>query len=81
MALDIKRQNKTYEFSNSDVSKILASCKAVGKDVLARDHADNAAALAAGLAKGDLYHTAGALKDSYLNSQKTLARVKPCYRN
>jgi len=61
MALDIKRQNKTYEFSNSDVSKILAS-KAVGKDVLARDHADNAAALAAGLAKGDLYHTAGALK-------------------
>jgi len=61
MALDIKRQNKTYEFSNSDVSKILAS-KAVGKDVLARDHANNAAALAAGLAKGDLYHTAGALK-------------------
>ena len=61
MALDIKRQNNTYEFSNSDVSKILAS-KAVGKDVLARDHADNAAALAAGLAKGDLYHTAGALK-------------------
>ncbi len=36
--------------------------KAVGKDVLARDHANNAAALAAGLAKGDLYHTAGALK-------------------
>ncbi len=61
MALDIKRQNKTYEFSNSDVSKILAS-KAVGKDVLAREHADNAAALAAGLAKGDLYHTSGALK-------------------
>jgi len=61
MALDIKRQNKTYEFSNSDVSKILAS-KAVGKDVLARDYADNAAALAAGLAKGDLYITSGALK-------------------
>jgi hypothetical protein len=56
MALDIKRQNKTYEFSNSDVSKILAS-KAVGKDVLGRQHADNAAALAAGLAKGDLYVT------------------------
>jgi hypothetical protein len=51
MALDIKRQNKTYEFSNSSVSKILAS-KAVGKDILARDHADDAAAKAAGLAKG-----------------------------
>ena len=45
MALDIKRQNKTYEFSNSSVSKILAS-KAVGKDILARDHADDAAAKA-----------------------------------
>ena len=61
MALDIKRQNKTYEFSNSSVSKILAS-KAVGTDILARDHADDAAAKAAGLAKGDLYHTSGALK-------------------
>ena len=61
MALDIKKQNKTYEFSNSDVSKIIAS-KAVGKDILTRDYADDAAAKAAGLAKGDLYHSTGDLK-------------------
>jgi len=61
MALDIQRQNKAYEFSNSSVSKILAS-KAVGKDILARDHADDTAAKAAGLAKGDIYHTTGTLK-------------------
>jgi hypothetical protein len=61
MALDIKKQNKTYEFSNSSVSKILAS-KAVGKDILARDYADNAAALAAGLGKGDLYRSGEDLK-------------------
>ena len=61
MALDIKLANKAYEFSNSSVSKILAS-KAVGKDILARDHADDTAAKAAGLAKGDIYHTTGTLK-------------------
>lgn len=61
MALDIKKGNKTYEFSNQSVSKILAS-KAVGKEILARDHANDAAAKAAGLAKGDLYHTTGDLK-------------------
>ncbi len=61
MALDIQRQNKTYEFSNSSVPKILAS-KAIGKDILARDHADDTAAKAAGLAKGDIYHTTGTLK-------------------
>lgn len=64
MALDIKKANKTYEFSNSSVSKIIAS-KAVGKDVLIRNYADNAAAKAAGLVDGDLYHTAGVLKIVY----------------
>lgn len=64
MALDIKKANKTYEFSNSSVSKIIAS-KAIGKDVLIRNYADNAAAKAAGLVDGDLYHTAGVLKIVY----------------
>ena len=61
MGLDIKKGNKTYEFSNSSVSKIIAS-KAVGKDILVRDYANNAAAKAAGLVKGDLYHSTGDLK-------------------
>ena len=60
MALDIKKGNKTYEFSNSSVDKILSS-KAFGLQILPRDHADNAAAKAAGLAKGDIYHNAGVL--------------------
>jgi len=64
MALDIKKANKTYEFSNLSVSEIVAS-KAVGKDILIRNYADNTAAKAAGLANGDLYHTAGALKIVY----------------
>ena len=64
MALDIKKANKTYEFSNSSVSKILAS-KAVGKDILDRNYADNDAAKAAGLANGDLYHTNGLQKIVY----------------
>lgn len=61
MGLDIKLANKTYEFSNSSVSKIVAS-KAVGKDILVRDYANNAAAKAAGLVKGDIYHSTGDLK-------------------
>lgn len=61
LGLRIKKANKTTEFTNLSVSKILAS-GAVGKDILARDHADNAAAVAAGLKAGDLYHTSGALK-------------------
>ena len=65
MALDIKKANKTYEFSNSNVSEILAS-KAVGKDILNRNYADNAAAKVAGLVNGDLYHTAGVLKIVYI---------------
>tara|TARA_R100000951_G_C2617147_1_gene173182 strand:- start:301 stop:501 length:201 start_codon:yes stop_codon:yes gene_type:complete len=59
--LRIKKANKTTEFTNSSVSEILAS-EAVGKDILDRDHANNAAAVAAGLKAGDLYHTSGALK-------------------
>ena len=50
MALDIKLANKTTEFTNLSVSKIIAS-KAVGKDILVKDYADNAAAKAAGLEK------------------------------
>ena len=61
MGLDIKLANKTYEFSNSSVSKIISS-KSVGKDILVRDYGDNAAAISAGLVKGDLYHSVGNLK-------------------
>tara|TARA_B110000208_G_scaffold162691_1_gene199188 strand:+ start:96 stop:290 length:195 start_codon:yes stop_codon:yes gene_type:complete len=61
MGLDIKLANKTYEFLNSSVSKIISS-KSVGKDILVRDYANNAAAIAAGLVKGDLYHSTGDLK-------------------
>lgn len=65
MAIDIKKANKTYEFSNLNVSEILAS-KVVGKDILNRNYADNAAAKAAGLVNGALYHTAGVLKIVYV---------------
>jgi len=61
MGLDIKKANKTTEFTNLSVSKIIAS-KAVGKDILVKDYANNAAAVAAGLVKGDLYHSTGDLK-------------------
>jgi|TARA_R110002012_G_scaffold317536_1_gene534222 hypothetical protein len=61
MGVDVKLANKTTEFTNLSVSKIIAS-KAVGKDILLRDHANNAAAVAAGLAVGDLYHSSGDLK-------------------
>jgi hypothetical protein len=64
MGLDIKKANKTYEFTNSNVSEIIAS-KAVGKGLLDRNHADNAAAKTAGLVNGDLYHTDGVLKIVY----------------
>jgi hypothetical protein len=64
MGLDIKKANKTYEFTNSNVSEIIAS-KAVGKGLLDRNYADNAAAKTAGLVNGDLYHTDGVLKIVY----------------
>ncbi len=42
---------------------IVSPLKTVSKAVLVgRAHADNAAAVAAGLVAGDIYHTAGALK-------------------
>ena len=61
MSLNIKKANKTTEFTNLSVSKIIAS-KAVGKDILVKDYANNAAAVAAGLVQGDLYHSTGDLK-------------------
>ena len=61
MGVSIKKANKTTEFTNLSVSKIIAS-ESVGKDILVRDHADDTAAKAAGLAKGDIYHTTGTLK-------------------
>lgn len=59
MALDIKKANKTYEFSNLSVSKILVS-KAVGKEI--PEYGNQGLAKAAGLAKGDLFHVSGALQ-------------------
>jgi hypothetical protein len=56
-----KSGKKTTEYTNLDVSKIIAS-KGVCKDILGRNHLDNAAAKAAGLTDGDVYHTAGLLK-------------------
>ena len=61
IGVTVKKANKTTEFTNLDVSKIIAS-KGVCKDILSRDHLDNAAAKAAGLKDGDVYHTAGLLK-------------------
>tara|TARA_R110000851_G_scaffold100671_13_gene216399 strand:- start:3511 stop:3720 length:210 start_codon:yes stop_codon:yes gene_type:complete len=55
---------KTTEFTNLDVSKMIAST-GVGKDILTRNHITNAAAKTAGLVDGDLYHTAGLLKIVY----------------
>lgn len=52
---------KTTEFTNRDVSSIIAA-KKVGKDILDRSYLDNTAAKAAGLVAGDIYHTAGLLK-------------------
>jgi len=56
-----KSGKKTVEFTNLDASEILKS-KKVGKDILYRNHLDNAAAKTAGLVAGDVYHTAGLLK-------------------
>jgi len=64
MGLSIKKANKTTEFTNLSVSKIIAST-AVGEGILTRAHVDNAAAKTAGLVNGDLYHTIGVLKIVY----------------
>ena len=50
------------EVNRVDAS-IVSPLKTVSKAILVgRDHADNAAATAAGLVAGDIYHTAGDLK-------------------
>ena len=64
MGLEIKKANKTTEFTNLSVSKIIAST-AIGKGILTRAHATNADAKAAGLVNGDFYHTVGVLKVVY----------------
>jgi|TARA_B110000908_G_scaffold152066_1_gene187375 hypothetical protein len=61
MALDIKLANKTTEFTNKSVSKIIAS-KAVGIDIIDRNYSTDAYARAAGLVYGDIYHFNGDLK-------------------
>ncbi len=58
---NFKKANKVTEFTNSDASVLLAS-KASGKVIVDRNHADDTAAKAAGLIKGDIYHNAGALR-------------------
>ena len=65
---NFKKANKVTEFTNSDSKDLVAiglKGRAVGKEILDRAHADNAAAKAAGLKDGDLYHTLGLLKIVY----------------
>ena len=52
---------KVTQLTNSSVAKLIAS-KEAGKDLLDRNYADDTAAKAAGLVKGDIYHKAGTLK-------------------
>ncbi len=52
---------KVTQLTNSSVAKLVAS-KEAGKDLLDKNYADDIAAKAAGLIKGDIYHTAGTLK-------------------
>lgn len=65
---NFKKANKVTEFTNSDSKDLVAIAlkgKAVGKEILDRDHLTNNAAKAAGLKDGDLYHTGGLLKIVY----------------
>ena len=55
------RRHSVTTWGPGFVSKIIAS-KAIALDIIDRDYLDNAAAVAAGLSKGDLYHNAGDLK-------------------
>jgi len=55
---------KTTEFTNLDVSKMIAST-AVGKDILTRNYMDNVTAKKAGLIDGDLYHNRGVVQIVY----------------
>ena len=62
---NFKKANKVTEFTNLDSKDLVAvglKGSAVGKEILDRAHVDNAAAKAAGLKAGDLYHTLGVLK-------------------
>ena len=62
------KANKVTEFTNSDSKDLVAIAlkgKAVGKEILDRDHPTNTAAKNAGLEDGDLYHTLGVLKIVY----------------
>lgn len=62
---NFSKANKVTEFTNSDSKDLVAIAlkgKAVGKEILDREHLTNTAAKAAGLEAGDLYHTAGLLK-------------------
>ena len=62
---NFKKSNKVTEFTNLDSKDLVAvglKGSAVGKEILDRAHVDNAAAKAAGLKAGDLYHTLGVLK-------------------
>lgn len=62
---NFKKANKVTEFTNSDSKDLVAIAlkgKAVGKEILDRNHANDTAAKAAGLVKGDIYHNAGALR-------------------
>jgi hypothetical protein len=52
---------KVTELTNSSVSKLVASTGS-GKELVNKNYANDAAAIAAGLIKGDIYHNAGALR-------------------
>lgn len=58
---NFKKANKVTEFTNLDASALLAS-KAFGEAVVDRDYANDTAARAAGLSKGDIYHNRGELR-------------------
>lgn len=52
---------KVTELTNSSVSKLVASTGS-GKELVNKNYINDAAAIAAGLIKGDIYHNAGALR-------------------
>lgn len=62
---NFKKANKVTEFTNSDVKDLGTAAllaKAVALEIVEdRSFANEGAAKAAGLVKGDIYHTAGVL--------------------
>tara|TARA_R110001592_G_scaffold255416_1_gene519004 strand:- start:54799 stop:54999 length:201 start_codon:yes stop_codon:yes gene_type:complete len=52
---------KVTQLLNSSVAKLIAS-KEAGKIILDKNYADDTAAKAAGLTKGDIYQKAGTVK-------------------